>query len=268
MTIDYIIDPATCGGHHKTRWQISRNPGFNGLTYNKNTIRSDAFSHQVAPGVLQPNTTYYWRARVWCDSGCKSYYSETFSFTTGAAPNDANNNGIPDDQEIGEETDLDGNGQPDGQGDNFSGVNTVVNNMYVAIETSENITFLQSLNNQDQSILDGMPANMPWGLINFRVETTNPGDTVQITIYFDEKAPNGSVLYKYDPVEGWIDYSEHAAFAPNMKSVIIEIQDGGFGDLDGVANGVIVDPCGIGTNSKGGGGGGGSCFLDTISENP
>ncbi len=244
FVIDWDIDPDTCGDHHKTRWQISERPDFYGLTYNKNTIGKDPFSHNVAPGVLTPDTTYYWRARVWCSQECKSRYSEAVSFTTAPDPND--------------------NNQPGNQGNHSRGVNAVVGNQYVTIETSENITFLQALDNNDQDILDGMPDNMPWGLINFRIEIATPGDTVQITIFFEEKARNNAVFYKYDPVEGWIDYSDHATFAPDMKSVTIEIQDGGFGDMDGTVNGVIVDPCGIGTFASGGGGGGG-CFIDSTS---
>ena len=236
--IDWDIDPDTCGDHHKTRWQISERPDFYGLAYNKNTIGEDPFNHEMPPGVLKPDTTYYWRARVWCSRGCKSRYSDTVSFTTAPDPNY--------------------DGQP---GNHSRGVYTVVGNQYVSIETSENITFLQSLDNNDQAILDGMPDNMPWGLINFRIEIATPGDTVQVTIYFEKKARNDSVFYKYDPADGWIDYSDHATFSPDMKSVTIEIQDGGFGDLDGTANGVIVDPCGIGNFASGGGGGG--CFLDT-----
>ena len=52
-----------------------------------------------------------------------------------------------------------------------------------------------------------------------------------------------------------------------MKSVTIEIQDGGFGDVDGVANGIIIDPAGIATSSGGsGGGGGGGCFLGSVGQ--
>jgi hypothetical protein len=265
LVIDKFIDPVTCVTHQNTRWQISEDPEFQGLVYNRNVFEADPFSHQLPPGVLGPNTTYYWRANIDCSSGCASEYSATSSFTTGNADNDANGNGVPDDQELTGETDLDGDGQPDNQGIHFRGINTVVGNAYVAIETSANILFLQSLNNQDQDILEGMPVNMPWGLINFRIETANPGDTVQVTIYFNKKAPEGSVVYKYDPVEGWIDYTEHATFAPDLKSVTIEVQDGGFGDVDGAVNGVIVDPCGIGTTAAaGGGGGGGGCFLRAL----
>jgi hypothetical protein len=267
LVIANYIDPVSCISHHNTRWQISEDPDFHGLVYNRSISDHDnPSSHQVPPGVLEPNTTYYLRANIDCSSGCTSEYSAVSSFMTGDANKDANGNGIPDNQEIIGNTDLDGNGQLDDYGNHFKGVITVVGNSMVAIETSENITSLQALNNQDQDILDGMPTNMPWGLINFRLEVANPRDTVQITVYFENKAPNGSVFYKYDPVDGWIDYSEHATFAPNMKSVTIEIQDGGFSDLDGVANAVIVDPCGIGTNltDSGGGGSNDGCFISAI----
>jgi hypothetical protein len=55
------------------------------------------------------------------------------------------------------------------------------------------------------------------------------------------------------------------------------LQDGGFGDADGVVNGMIVDPSGVGyvtvanttsptavvSSGGGGGGGGGGCFIGT-----
>lgn len=263
LVIDKDIDPVSCDTIHKTRWQISKDPDFHGLVCNRNVF-SNPLSHQVPPGVLQSNTTYYWRANIHCSTGCTSEYSLTSSFTTGDAGNDVNGNGIPDDQEPTGQTDLNRDGQPDNPGTHFRSVRTVVGNRLIAIATSENITSLQSLDNQNQGNLAGMPENMPWGLINFRIETANPGDTVQVTIYFDKKAPADAVYYKYDPIDGWIDYSAHATFAPNRKSVTIEIQDGGFGDLDGVANAVIVDPGGIG-NEDGDSHGGGSCFLNTIS---
>ena len=44
-----------------------------------------------------------------------------------------------------------------------------------------------------------------------------------------------------DKIQGWQDYSEHVVEydGPN-KSATIGVKDGGYGDADGVANGVIV----------------------------
>ena len=54
-----------------------------------------------------------------------------------------------------------------------------------------------------------------------------------------------------------------------MKSVVRELKDGDYGDVDGVANGIIVDPSGPGTGPAGGGaappsGGGGGCFIGEV----
>ena len=57
-----------------------------------------------------------------------------------------------------------------------------------------------------------------------------------------EPAPSNINWYKYDPVNGWQDYSAHAPFSADMKSVTLELKDGDYGDADGVANGIIVDP--------------------------
>ena len=61
------------------------------------------------------------------------------------------------------------------------------------------------------------------------------------------------------PVNGWQNYHDHVvAISADRKSITIEYKDGGFGDLDGVANKIVVDPVGFGIGAGGGGGGGGS----------
>ena len=50
---------------------------------------------------------------------------------------------------------------------------------------------------------------------------------------------------------------------------MLELKDGDYGDADGVANGIIVDPSGPGTGPAGGAapssGGGGGCFIGEVS---
>ena len=51
-----------------------------------------------------------------------------------------------------------------------------------------------------------------------------------------------------------------------MKSVTLELKDGDYGDADGIANRIIVDPSGPGTATapaqpNGSDGGGGGCFI-------
>jgi hypothetical protein len=58
-------------------------------------------------------------------------------------------------------------------------------------------------------------------------------------------------------------------------SATLTLRDGGPEDSDGVANGVIIDPGGIGLGDyapadssavQSGGGGGGGCFIGTVNE--
>ena len=53
----------------------------------------------------------------------------------------------------------------------------------------------------------------------------------------------------------------------------VEVKDGGYGDTDGIANGIIVDPAGLSTavpspstsaSTGAGSGGGGGCFIATV----
>jgi hypothetical protein len=51
--------------------------------------------------------------------------------------------------------------------------------------------------------------------------------------------------------------------------VTVEVKDGGYGDADGVANGIIIDPSGLSpappvSAAGGGGGGGGGCFMSAL----
>jgi len=79
-------------------------------------------------------------------------------------------------------------------------------------------------------------------------------------------APSDAKWYKYDPVNGWQDYSAYATFSADRESVTLKLQDGGFGDADGVANRIVVDPSGPGIAAapappSGNDGGGGGCFI-------
>ena len=47
----------------------------------------------------------------------------------------------------------------------------------------------------------------------------------------------------------WLDYSGYSEFSPTRKEVYLTLKDGGFGDADGIENGIIVDPLAFGSNS-------------------
>ncbi len=67
-----------------------------------------------------------------------------------------------------------------------------------------------------------------------------------MTVYFSEAAPDGYEWYKYSTVNSWQNYSANATFSADRRSVVLALEDGGTGDADGTANGIIVDPGGFG----------------------
>jgi hypothetical protein len=100
-----------------------------------------------------------------------------------------------------------------------------------------------------------------------------PGDQAEIIIYFSEPAPQDGHWFKYDPIEAtWTDYSSQTDFSEDRYAVTLYLQDGGDGDADGIANGIIVDPSGVGISASSIGSSAGeaageavSCFISTAS---
>jgi hypothetical protein len=128
---------------------------------------------------------------------------------------------------------------------------------------------LQSLGSEGEMSTALSPASLPMGLIGFRMSVPRIGSTVAVTIYFSEALPDGAYWYKYTRLNGWEEYGNHVDFSADMRSVTVYLQDGGFGDVDGIANGIIVDPSGpaviLSDNSgsnTGASGAGGGCFID------
>ena len=178
---------------------------------------------------------------------------------------DVDMDGVPDSQEVGGGVDLDGDGTADADQGTLKAVNTVVGSAQVGVSRAgdSGITEVVSVRSVDPSTVsddDGKPASMPFGLIDFTLKVAVPGDTVKVTVYFSEAAPGAMGWYKYDAVHGWTDFSDHAEFSADRTSVVLELEDGGPGDADGIANGIIVDPSGAGGVPVTGGDGGG-CFI-------
>jgi hypothetical protein len=107
------------------------------------------------------------------------------------------------------------------------------------------------------------PADLIFGLICYRLRVNHPGDTATLRIYFSGEIFASDIFFKYDTINGWYDYSEHITYNDDGQSVTIELKDGGYGDSDGLANGVIVDPGGIATSGVSTSSGIMGCFIAT-----
>jgi len=266
--------------HKKTQWQISTEATF---TISSNILLEietyDSLTRLTIPEfILDPNKTYYWRVRFFDILDGRSLWSDSFSFTTQLVnPEDSDGNGVPDIQQVTDGTiDLDNDGYFDVSSSTYKIIST--NDISLGLEASNNVTgvdFLKSIDPDDISDTFGKPSDLPFGLIQFKIRVDNIGDAAQVKIYFSQ--PVGTTWYKYDLINGWTDYSRdypsNVEFSSDGKSVLLRLVDGGAGDSDGIANGIIVDPSGPGAvaavssgsvaTAASGGGGGGGCFIAT-----
>jgi chitinase len=282
---DSYFDPEG-NPHTQTRWQISKADDFSDPQNLVFDFKSSdhLFEVTVPELILQPSdivALYYWRAVYYDDQNGGVSWPLRFSFSTIniADSDDTDGDGVPDDQEVADGTvDLDNDGNNDIFSTTYRAVNTVTGNAQVGVKALTNVASIDSLKSVDPadiSDMTGRPENMPIGLVQFKVTLTDPTNpAAQVTVYLSEAAPDGTVWYKYNLLNGWQDYSANTTFSLDRYSLTLDLLDGGDGDGDGVANGVIVDPSGPGSSPPsspgtpthsggGGGGGGGGCFIAT-----
>ncbi len=268
--------------HSQSQWQISTEADFSVLVLN-DFCHTQLTTYTVGEMVLDTDTLYYWRVKFIDDRNGASDWSQTATFTTIAADqsDDADINGIPDDQEVGASVDVNENGIPDNLEDTIMTINTVEGQSVVGVEAISDNVSLVSIKSLPTDTLADQSVKMGFGLVGFKLYLQDGIKTATVKIHFSKKVNKDAKLYKYMTDCGWVVY-ENAVFAPNRKSVTLILEDGGVGDEDGVENGVIVDPSGIsrldslssdsaavptGVDSAGGSGGGG-CFISAGTHDP
>jgi parallel beta-helix repeat protein len=104
-----------------------------------------------------------------------------------------------------------------------------------------------------QEARDNKPGGLtlPHGLFNFTITGLTPGQSVTLTITLPGSVPAGWEWWKVNTTAGnntW--YSLPIGDDNGDNVVTITLTDGGLGDNDGDANGVIKDPSGIGILSS------------------
>jgi hypothetical protein len=253
-------DPDAGDSHAGTRWQILQ--AADGLVVLDVTSTTELTALQIPRLVLDENTAYQWRAMFNDNRSNSSEWSQAGSFATDFDLLDSNGNGIPDDQEVDGVTDLDGDGVPD---DAQSGIKSIVvadgtHKIGIQAGGSGGGAFITSIESADEDVIDfdvdvdGIIDQMPFGMVNFKLIVDTPGDEAVVTVHFSEPVPAKGRWYKYDPMHhAWSDFSSHAVFSADRKSMTLTLQDGGEGDADGVANGIIIDPAGVAVPSSSGG---------------
>ncbi|MDY6986722.1 MAG: choice-of-anchor U domain-containing protein [Thermodesulfobacteriota bacterium] len=149
---------------------------------------------------------------------------------------DEDQNGVPDDQDVGAGIDLNEDGIDDiDQPDVIKSVHTVVGDCQMGVEVGENVASIDSAKSVSP------PGDLPIGALCFKVSVNDSMNPAEVTVYFCRPATEDASWYQYDPVtQELTDYSDHATFSEDRMSVALELMDGDYGDADGTVDTVIV----------------------------
>ncbi len=249
LEIDGFTDPDADDDHGATRWQIAKDSSFEWLILD---VTIDAsHTHNYLVNLLVPHGTlcseqlYYWRASVkdaregdpkW------SNWSETFTFTTAAKVQaDVNANAVADEEEP-EYSDLDNDGLNDNDQPLMRVYKSREGQSLIGINALDGVNQINCFTSIDpESIPDEPRPKLKYGLMVFNVSLEQIGGTARFELYLPEKPHTWAKWYKYDPINGWYEFPVDS----DGDKYYLEITDGGFGDADGVVNGIIVDPIGL-----------------------
>jgi len=252
ISIEGFSDPDTGDYHSKTQWQVYRTTD---MVCVLDTITSSYLTvFRIPEIILDENTTYFWRARFFDNRGAASEWSENIGFKTGFSDTDTDGDGVPDDQEVNISVDMNRDNMPDAQQAVIKSIMLPSCNepIGLSIENANTVKAILSMSAVDTDDFDFKPADeekikdLPYQLIIFKLAVDRPGDTAVVTVHFSRPASSSAKWIKFDPIQGvWLDCSAYAVLSDDGMSVTLELVDGGFGDVDGVANGIIVDPSGL-----------------------
>jgi hypothetical protein len=168
-----------------------------------------------------------------------SEWSEAIEFTTSGDVADA--------PEVGDDVDLNGDGIADNdQPDLIKCAQSADGSGTIGVcKVSDSIEAIEAVETIDPATLSDTPVDFLLGLFSYRIRVNEVGTTATVRIYFSEDISETTTFYKYDTIGGWQDYAQHTTFNDDGRSITLELQDGGYGDSDRTANGVIVDPGGL-----------------------
>ncbi len=194
--------------------------------------------------------------------GTSEFPADTdFDGVVDALDTDSDNDGTPDLDEDSVDSDLDGT--PDRLDAKTATMATTHGNMSVVLNHISG-SLAQTRFIATVASGSGHPdVEFPYGGVEYQITGLSAGETVLVTIIMADVLPANAEYWKYDPVHGF----QKIASQTSGREISFNLRDGGAGDADGSANGVIVDPGYVGvplpanpvTSSSGGGGGG--CAL-------
>lgn len=229
--------------HTHTRWLVYR--GVDDTCVFDKTSDVQLTRILLPPLVLNGDTTYYWTAIHYNQSGAASQPAQSSYFSTAQwAADSGNPNGVPDSYEVLDETDLDNNGLADSTQGDIKCFTSIYQDQFIGIKVTTNdleqLLAAQPIDPSTISTPVGSQPYTPYGLVNFKIELAPNTDSAFVTVYFSGEIDKNSTWLIYDPVWGYATYDEDSAVSPDGKVVTLYLEDGAPGDMDGAKNGVIV----------------------------
>ena len=253
-----------------SQWEITSGSD---VIFTDTRLSGDLTSCWLPRNVLKPETTYILKGRAKNSNGIWSEWTSlNFNTVPQAQCNDADGDGVPDDQTptdadlisygfVPYNPDISDSGLPD------TALIVRFNNKPILVEStgSDTMSYFAGITPSEAP----PSGSNPYGVFTTRIEVS-VGTIITVKYTFPEVLPSGTRWYKYNESapagSRWVEYPDAIVVG---NTVTLELQDGGKGDADGIANGIILDPSGPVLPSNPppplGGGGGGGCFIATAS---
>ncbi|MBL3598603.1 MAG: HYR domain-containing protein [gamma proteobacterium endosymbiont of Lamellibrachia anaximandri] len=190
-----------------------------------------------------------------------------------ATTTDTDGDGVGDNREVGDPanpSDQDGDGVLDVfESGNAASDASHVDGLATTTGTVDIQSSGQSLSQVTSSATTaGAPSGVvfPFGVISYETTVTAAGASQTVRLSFSEPLPDGLVLYKVDLGGNYTAIPAAQWTQVDANSIDLTLTDGGPFDLDGLADGKIVDPLAPGSapvadESSSGGGGSASPWI-------
>jgi uncharacterized protein (TIGR03790 family) len=254
-----------------SEWEIGTDPGFASSAIVLHRVLEEMGSLMLPFGIVEKGQTYWIRTRHQDSQGAWSSWAEPLVFVTSLTdPNDLDGNDVDDRHQVTGAIDTNENGIDDNQ-EGMCHLRDAEENRVIGIRSQQGVvSCLTALDTTEFPVQSA--GELPYGLLAMRIDALTPGATVELNLYFPDALQPGSKWIKYDQVDSaFSDFTPQVTF--NGKQVTVRITDGGVGDADGVANGIIIDPSGpwvvaSGSSSNSnpeGSSGGGGCTIKASS---
>lgn len=220
--------------------------------------------------------SYFWRVRYFDNHNLSSSWSTPYSFTTEETQYDLSpQNGVPDNQEITDkDVDLNNDSISDMEQINssYKCLNLLNNNVQLGLgikgTNDSRIEYFSSLKKIHLS--DYLPNVHSYNeSIGFKAVGQSTGNSLTATIYFSQPLNANSTWYTYYQNK-WNSIEKNSIIV-DKHSISFNIQDGSFGDFDGIENGKIIHYGCIGwtiqqtTTPSSDSGEGGGCYISLVS---